>query len=769
MSGALLLALGFINPALLGGLGLAGVPILIHLLSRRFHRRVEWAAMRLLREAERKMRRRVRFEQWLLLALRCLAMALLALIFARPFLEPGWVSALLGGGEAMQRIVVLDDSASLAYRGGAAPQFDEMKAAAGRLIAWLRREAPQDRLTLFVTSRPTEPLVDQTPLQALPFAGLPPELENHAVIPVPARPRRVLETAAQRLGGAAGAVYLLSDFQRSDWLPSSAEADSVFVPFRAAADAGAASRRPPRIVLIGAGSARRENTALTSIAFERPQTLAGVPAVVHAQVTQFGARPAESLLITPRIGDAALPATPVNRLEPGEAQDVKFEVTFPEAGYHELTLALGAADAFALDDERRLTVRVKPALRVLLVNGSPSTDPQADEIFLLRNALAPAGPLSSGIVVETSEPEGLPAVDFATYDVIFLCNLAPPPAYVLDAILAYVHAGGGLAITLGDQVGDAGVYNAAFYRSGDGLLPLPLDVLLEHPRPGVPLHREEAHPVTAMFAGAGEGDAAAARFWRYWSSGASPDEAALLPADPAATATPIEASLAASEILARYADAGRTPAFIETQRGAGRVILFTSSIDLDWNNWARSVDGGFVVTLLELTQHLARRDDHPPALLAGEPLEISIRPEEYLPEATVRPPDFPQTPALALTPAGAAGPEHGLTLRGPALRHIGTYELELVSHTDIAESRPLSVNLDPAESDLTAATPAELSRALGDLPHEFIAADEQFLADADRPRRELWPLLVLALLGTLIAEQTLAWWFGQPRGVARER
>ena len=86
------LAAGFVNPALLGGLGLFLVPIIIHLLSRRHHRRVEWAAMRFLLEADKENRRRVRFEQWLLLALRCLVMVLLG---GLETLSGPWAGALI--------------------------------------------------------------------------------------------------------------------------------------------------------------------------------------------------------------------------------------------------------------------------------------------------------------------------------------------------------------------------------------------------------------------------------------------------------------------------------------------------------------------------------------------------------------------------------------------------------------------------------------------------------------------------------------------------
>ena len=66
------LALGFANPALLYGLAAASVPIIIHLLNRRKFREEPWAAMRFLLAAIRKNSRRIRIEQWLLLAVRTL-------------------------------------------------------------------------------------------------------------------------------------------------------------------------------------------------------------------------------------------------------------------------------------------------------------------------------------------------------------------------------------------------------------------------------------------------------------------------------------------------------------------------------------------------------------------------------------------------------------------------------------------------------------------------------------------------------------------------
>ncbi|MFO0261801.1 MAG: BatA domain-containing protein, partial [Planctomycetota bacterium] len=101
-----------LNPLMLGLGGLAiGVPILIHLLNRRRYKIVDWAAMDFLLEADKKNRRRVQLENFLILALRCLAMLLLGLLLARPFL-PSAMTSLLGQKEQFERVVLLDDSLS---------------------------------------------------------------------------------------------------------------------------------------------------------------------------------------------------------------------------------------------------------------------------------------------------------------------------------------------------------------------------------------------------------------------------------------------------------------------------------------------------------------------------------------------------------------------------------------------------------------------------------------------------------------------------------
>ncbi len=75
----------FLNWAMLAGLAAAAIPIIIHLLNRRKAELVDWGAMRFLLESLAARNRRIRIEEIVLMVVRCLALALLALAMALPY------------------------------------------------------------------------------------------------------------------------------------------------------------------------------------------------------------------------------------------------------------------------------------------------------------------------------------------------------------------------------------------------------------------------------------------------------------------------------------------------------------------------------------------------------------------------------------------------------------------------------------------------------------------------------------------------------------
>src|SRR6267378_4241264 len=100
----------FLNPAyFFAGLALISLPIIIHLINRMRFKRIRWAAMEFLPKAQKRNRRRLIIEQLILLALRCLLVALVGLLVAR---FVGFSFADIGSKAALH-IVLLDDTLSM--------------------------------------------------------------------------------------------------------------------------------------------------------------------------------------------------------------------------------------------------------------------------------------------------------------------------------------------------------------------------------------------------------------------------------------------------------------------------------------------------------------------------------------------------------------------------------------------------------------------------------------------------------------------------------
>jgi hypothetical protein len=106
--------MGFLSPLFLLGLGAIAVPVLLHLFRRETAPDVAFAAVRYLQPTRIERQERRRIQDWLLLLLRALALAVLAFAFARPYVvralpeQPPVVVAVdtsysMSGGDAMSR------------------------------------------------------------------------------------------------------------------------------------------------------------------------------------------------------------------------------------------------------------------------------------------------------------------------------------------------------------------------------------------------------------------------------------------------------------------------------------------------------------------------------------------------------------------------------------------------------------------------------------------------------------------------------------------
>ena len=202
-----------IHPAMLWGALLIGVPILIHLFNKRRFRIVDWAAMDLLRQADRKNRRRLQVEDILILILRCLAVLLLVLVIAR-LLFTGSAGLARTAGARTERIVILDDSPSMEVRMGNRTLFTRATAALGDYARKLARGRPGDTLTVILTSRPDQPVLNGQLLGGDRAESVASSLESLTPSSVPARFEQACLTLLKTFENepaANRAIYIVSD------------------------------------------------------------------------------------------------------------------------------------------------------------------------------------------------------------------------------------------------------------------------------------------------------------------------------------------------------------------------------------------------------------------------------------------------------------------------------------------------------------------------------------------------------------------------------
>jgi len=368
----------FATPALAAAGAIAiSIPILIHLLSRARRKRVTWGAMRWLLEAYRKQRRKMRFQHWLLLIVRCLAVLVLGLALAGWMLG-GQLGQWLGTTTGVQRawvLVVADHLSTSAIDAQGQTRMDQIKAQAIALLDQAQASgSSNDTVTVIASGRPARVLVNSSPQWEDARQAIE-SLEARAVRPMTlealALAREPIEQANEQ--GAAVVMAILDDWSVADDragqpLPSSlmdiASDAEVWAtePMSAVSNVQIVSVTPRRSwVLTGAMGGR---TLPVSVGLERHGNLAAKQLSLNIR------------LIDPQ-GQAVGQAQRIVRMGSGQAQTtVSVEVALPQSDEPmdvtkltiEASLLATGGEVVQLDDVRWSEVEVDQQLDVAIVS-----------------------------------------------------------------------------------------------------------------------------------------------------------------------------------------------------------------------------------------------------------------------------------------------------------------------------------------------------------------------------------------------------------------
>jgi hypothetical protein len=681
---------------LLGALG-ALLPLLVHLFDRRRPKPRPFAAIAFVLRSHRRTASRLRLKRLLLYTLRTLLLLAVPLALARPQLSrPGAAQTRVSGPAATA--VVVDRSLGMRYRAGDAlfeRARDEARAALSSLLA----EEP-------VTLVPCGPEM-QTPAA--------PNFDR-------ARARETIDRMQPSFGGADlnGCLVLAARALEDSPLPG-----KRLVVISAFTAASLRLEAPPPKVKVGERLVQPEfllrdvargralpNHFLFEVKAEPAPQLGTRMVQVTFTARNVSAEPAGEVPATLELSGHAV-AKAFLTLSPGGTAQKSLTARADSGGALSGAVLLGA-DALAEDDRRDFVVQVPPELRVLVVDGSPSAVRYRDEAFFYEAALSAPGSPAHPTLRDT---EAAWHEKLSDYDMVALLNVPAPTAEEAARLKAFVEAGGGLLLSMGDQV-EADSWNQ---RLG-ALLPRPLRLVKSAGATGETALRPARlgdvaweHPLFLPFTDKAREGLLATRFTRYMLVEAG------------------QRSGDTAEVLAAFDDGA--PALLLARRGKGRVLLFTSTLDRDWSDFA------IRTSFLPLVQRTA-------AYLAGG-LEERARLEGRIGQTLVLHPEAAGAVAEVRSPSGAKVPirpdtEGGLTV-GPFVEP-GIYRP--LDASGAVALPPFAVVLDPAQSDLTRVKPEALAAYFG----EEAVRGPAGTAEAKVP---LWTWLLVAAALCFFLEGTL--------------
>jgi uncharacterized membrane protein len=695
--------MGFLAPLMLiGALGLA-VPIAIHLIGRSRARVVRFAALDFLLATKRRTARRLRLRERMLLAVRAIACAAVAIALAKPYTSCERKGPQVTRGP-QAAVIVIDDSFASGYLIDGKP--------------WLKRATDEARRIV----QQLGPEAEIAIVRAAEGADQPTELTRdhirvgdqlRALEPTarPADTTHALARAAQLLAASSHArktVFLLSLIEKNSLHPD----EPPWGP------------DGPALVNLELRPPALPNLAVTSLRVDADPAAGSRDMAFDAEVGNFtdATQKVElSLMIADRVvarGSLELAA--------GERKTKRFLAALP-AGARAADVSVSlAGDALPIDDRRWVRAQLRDEVRVLLVDGDPRTIRHDDELFYLEAALRPGDRDDSGTSVHTITGEELAKLEpkqLDDFDVLVLANVPALPADRVAAIAQWVKNGGGILVAPGDRVDPAAYDKTMLPLLPQGLAD-PIDTTWgasPEERDSRALHLvkwEADHPIFMPFSKDAP-ELADANFYKISLLGPTPDTQD-------------------RKVLARFTNGAA--ALVEASLGNGRTLLFASSLDRDWNDLP--IHPGYLPLMQQAVRHLARKQapgeasDH----LVGSAV---VLPTGDLKKLEVRGPDGLGTVFEGDRLAGRSSVRFGKTDRPGVYRVVGT---DANGNTRDRDELAFVINVDPHGSDLTAA-PAAMLPASG-------TGSTAVPAEAEH-RIELWHFLAAAVLLLLLLEGVL--------------
>ncbi|MCJ7786501.1 MAG: BatA and WFA domain-containing protein [Desulfobacterales bacterium] len=660
--------LSFLNPLFLLGLTAAAIPILIHRLTKRKALTRKFSAVRLLLQSQRTMTRPQRLRHLLLLALRILAILSLVFLMARPvWMEPGLLAQ-----EESAKAIILDNSLSMGYREESGERYALAKKAVNEVMDNFKGQVAIIP-TAFVQRKPllgTSRFRQDSEIRWMRSEEALKELSSIPLSFGKGNLNASLHLAYQKLRElkVGKEVFIVSDLARGDWEGFALNKLDV-VP----AEVGMTLLR------IG-GSGRDPNLTVKEVRWVEGETVVGVRSSLEVTVSNLSDR-SGTTLVQLFLSGIKVDQKSIDLKAAGQGK-VYFELSLDKKGWVNGEVRL-SGDNLSQDDIFYLPLKVREKIKVLIIDGSPKASLKDSESYYLINALRPGDSEGSPFLLRVISEGELANIDTNLYEVVVWMNVGKPQGSQLASIL---ESGKPIILFLGDQVTPE-EYNR---------VPLFPWRIREMKEAGIGKAErvaqvDDLRDFLKPFSGPGGESLRAASFRRYFK---------------------VEGSMRSLLIFEN-----KDPLLVESDIGKSKIFLFTSSGDLDWNDFPLKA------AYLPLIQGMMKeavsffKDSIPSSVRFGEPFREKVRSTQVL------------------------GPQGG----------PGIYQF-LLSSEEVRQG----VNTPFEESDLGKLTDEEVRKKFWKRDIKIVEYKERASSSLKTRRREIWPFLLVFLLIVLGVEMVVA-------------
>ncbi|MCR4317793.1 MAG: BatA domain-containing protein [Planctomycetes bacterium] len=739
---------------MLAALPVVAAPVIIHLLNRTRFKRTRFAAMEFLLRALERTRKRLRFENLLILILRCLLLLLIVMAFAYPTFD---VKLEESSARPTHYVILIDNSKSLAYQTTDHTVFEALQKKAGELVDRLSNGRDAVSVLLmwpvegvsFASAFGEDSAEKESSAKAFFSRDLRGEVQKYigqTIEPVNRETEylTLLSNAVELLEKEKDNPFydirrtiLLTDCQKSGFDSRETE-QGTFKNLLARIEELTSF---PLMVIDVAPEGELKNLCIDRIEIDSVVVVTGISPKIDIYVTNHSPEEVSGVSLSLRIGKEVyrVDAPP---LPPHVQVAVPYTKWVPEeSGPQRLQAQIDSPDGLLIDNTRFHSLEVRDGIKVLVLDGDPGDPGEsfnfqvACETTLLNDSRGTPGAMAlppvETTIVGSQEFTGEMLDD---YDIVAMLNVSDMSAPNLAMLTNFVASGGGLLISLGDRLYD-NFYNEQLYNEGKGLLPgmvAPRVTIDTTERSGLsigasPTIDPESAPVLERFALTRGGfdllfsPETGVTVWDYFPLILDP---ALLKDGSTTTIIEVgypvdmasEKDRAVFELIAQMnkstvelvsaevKDFRLDPFFCERKFEKGTVLVFTSPLDWQGNSLYRTPS--YVPVVLESVYHLAGAGDAWQNLFVGGQYRRSIPFEEYAENVTLT--HIGETgedlrKKIHLLPVfareGDQEPER-FSLEFSDTGYPGFYNIDFTTDEEIS-SEFFTVNFNTVESDLS--------------------------------------------------------------------